>query len=133
MMYEIDATTCPPRWGAPGGGEVGDPKLGRELRRNRTPAEARLWTILRCKTMGVKFRRQHQLGPYFVDFVCLPRRLVIEVDGGQHAASEADRIRDAWLWEQGFQVMRFWNHEVLDNLDGVHARIQEELARGSRA
>jgi very-short-patch-repair endonuclease len=68
---------------------------------------------------GLKFRRQQPIGVHIVDFVCLEKKLIIEVDGGQHANSEEDRRRDAWLQGEGYVVLRFWNNEVLGNLDGV--------------
>lgn len=106
--------------------------LSRKLRRNATDAEKRLWSALRHRQLGdTKFRRQHPLGPYIVDFFCLERGLVVELDGGQHAAQrEADAKRDDWLAAQGFRVLRFWNHEVLSNTEGVLLRIEEAL-RGS--
>jgi very-short-patch-repair endonuclease len=79
--------------------------------------------------MGVKFRRQAVIGRYIVDFVCFEKRLVIEVDGGQHNQSRHDDRRDEWLKIQGFEVLRFWNNEVLGNLDGVYQRIEEYLEK----
>jgi len=95
------------------------------MRVNPTDAEARLWDRLRRKQIGgVRFRRQYPLGPYIVDFVCLPARLIVEVDGGQHdLQSEADGIRTRWLEAQGHRVIRFWNNDVLSNTDGVVERI----------
>ncbi|WP_411834155.1 endonuclease domain-containing protein [Pseudoxanthomonas mexicana] len=101
----------------------------RELRRDMTLAERRLWTILKQKQLeGLRFRRQHPLGPYIVDFVCLPARLIIEVDGGQHLASAADVVRDGFLRRQGFHVLRFWNNEIMSNLKGVRALMVSRLA-----
>lgn len=91
----------------------------RFLRRNMTDAERRLWRNLRRRLLGVHFRRQVPMGCYIVDFACLSRHIVIEVDGGQHLQSETDALRDRWLRSQGFQVLRFWNHEVLKNMEGV--------------
>jgi len=92
----------------------------RTLRQNRTDAERALWQRLRRKQLdGVRFRQQAPLGPYIVDFLCAKQRLIIEVDGGQHAGANADRARSAWLEGRGFRVMRFWNNDVLRNLDGV--------------
>jgi very-short-patch-repair endonuclease len=103
---------------------------GRRLRQNPTEAEIRLWSKLRLKQIGGhRFRRQVPIGPYIVDFICLARRLVIEVDGGQHAAeSDRDDVRTAWLERQGFRVHRFWNNEVLGNTDGGLAVIADHLA-----
>lgn len=68
---------------------------------------------------NLRFRRQAPIDQYVVDFVCFEKRLIIEADGGQHNDSESDRIRDAYLKEQGFRVMRFWNHDILSNVQGV--------------
>jgi very-short-patch-repair endonuclease len=90
------------------------------LRANMTEAERRLWYFLRAhRFKGMKFKRQAMIGRYIVDFVSFQRRLVIEVDGGQHADSEADGRRARWLEGQGFRVLRFWNNEVLSNSGGV--------------
>ncbi len=90
------------------------------MRREPTEAEAKLWSILRGQRLGgLKFRRQDQLGDYIVDFVCFGARVIVEADGGQHAENSADAVRDAWLTEQGFRVLRFWNNDILGNLDGV--------------
>ena len=93
----------------------------RQLRKNPTDAERLLWRRLRFwQVDGLKFRRQQPLGRYIVDFICLEKRLVIEVDGGQHSEHVAyDVERDIWLRDQGFNVLRFWNHDVLKNIDGV--------------
>ncbi|MCH8998490.1 MAG: endonuclease domain-containing protein [Proteobacteria bacterium] len=99
----------------------------RTLRRRSTDAERLLWHHLRGRQLaGLKFRRQHVLGPYIVDFICLERNLIIEVDGGQHAVQpERDARRDAWLAEQGYRVLRFWNHEVHGNIEGVLETVAE--------
>src|SRR5688500_8791032 len=102
--------------------------FARHLRHEMTPTEKRLWKLLRANGLGYRFRRQVPRGPYILDFACLERRLVIELDGGQHADSEKDVIRDAWLAARGFRVLRFWNRELLHNLDGVHRRIEEALS-----
>ena len=96
-------------------------KLARDLRKNPTDAEAKLWQHLRHKQLdGYRFRRQHPLGQYVVDFICLDAMLVIEVDGGQHAEfTRRDERRTAFLEKQGFRVLRFWNNEVLGNINGV--------------
>jgi very-short-patch-repair endonuclease len=80
---------------------------------------------------GIKFRRQEPVGDYIVDFVAFENRLVIEVDGGQHAEDEKDKdiLRDAWLRSQGFKVLRFWNNEVLQNLEGVLETIRLNCLR----
>ncbi|HEY8603054.1 endonuclease domain-containing protein [Tsuneonella suprasediminis] len=80
--------------------------------------------MLRGKRIaGWKFRRQEQIGDYIVDFVCFQARLIVEVDGSQHAVNADDMARDAWLEVQGFRVIRFWNNDVLTNADGVAAAI----------
>lgn len=98
-----------------------------KLRNRMTDAETRLWYFLQRENLGCKFRRQVPLGKYIVDFASLENSLVIEVDGGQHAGSVQDQIRDAELQCEGFTVLRFWNHEVLTNIDGVLWRIRETL------
>ncbi|NSL55645.1 endonuclease domain-containing protein [Uliginosibacterium aquaticum] len=96
------------------------------LRTHMTDAEQRLWYYLRGhRFQGLKFRRQKPMGPYIVDFVCIERRLVIELDGGQHADAQAcDAARDAWLAAQGYRVLRFWNHEVTQELAAVLEKIR---------
>ena len=101
--------------------------IARRLRNNLTEAEKHLWYMLRLENLGVKFRRQEVIGRYVVDFVSYERRLVIEVDGGQHAGSQADKVRDQWLRGEGFEVLRFWNNDVLGNRDGVLEKIVEYL------
>lgn len=93
----------------------------RALRARQTDAELRIWYHLRARRfMGLKFRRQVPMGRYIVDFLCHECRLIVELDGGQHAEQiEADRVRDAWLESQGYRVVRFWNHEVWQELDAV--------------
>ena len=101
----------------------------RQLRRRPTDVERSLWQRLRFwQVDGYKFRRQQPLGNYIVDFVCLQKRLIIELDGGQHAQdANYDAARDAWLREQGFIVLRFWNNDVLKNMDGVMTKIRNKL------
>jgi very-short-patch-repair endonuclease len=92
----------------------------KKLRSNMTDAERRLWYRLRAHRFdGHKFKRQVPIGPYVVDFACLGRKLVIEVDGGQHADNLNDEVRDRYLRAEGFRVLRFWNNDVLRNTDGV--------------
>ena len=92
----------------------------RELRRDMTPAERKLWQVLKARQMdGHRFRRQHPMGPYVADFACLEIGVVIEVDGGQHDESENDLHRDRFMEAKGFKVLRFWNNDVLANLEGV--------------
>jgi len=101
----------------------------RELRKDMTPAERRLWTILQRRQLeGFHFRRQCPIGPYIADFACLEAKLLIEVDGGQHMDAVADVRRDTFLSREGFRVLRFWNNEVMTNLEGVRALIVSRLA-----
>jgi very-short-patch-repair endonuclease len=102
----------------------------RRLRKNATQAELSLWNTLRARQVqGFKFVRQEPIGRYTVDFVCRERRLVIEVDGGQHATDRRDVERDRWLAEQGYCVLRFWNNDVLGNLPGVLEMIAAALSQ----
>ncbi len=99
------------------------------MRANPTDAERRLWSMLRDSRMPVfKFRRQLVIDPYIVDFACLERRLIIEADGGQHADSDYDSRRDAFLAREGFSVLRFWNNDVLTNPAGVFDAVFAALA-----
>src|SRR5580658_1104703 len=93
----------------------------RELRQNSTDAEKHLWYYLRAKRFkGYKFRRQHLIYPYVVDFVCLEKKLIIELDGGQHDDQQAyDAKRTDFLQTKGYFVLRFWNNEVLQETDAV--------------
>jgi very-short-patch-repair endonuclease len=105
--------------------------FARQNRKAMTPAEKRLWMVLRNHAIGYHFRRQHPCGSYILDFVCLEKKLVVEADGSQHAESESDAIRDAWLNQQGFRVLRFWNHEILQNPDGVYRAVLAALGEDS--
>ena len=104
----------------------------RALRANQTEAETRLWQSLRDRQLaGAKFRRQTPVGPYIADFVCLAAKLIVELDGGQHAENaEADAVRTAWLEGRGFRVLRFWNNDVLVNTEGVLEEILAALRGG---
>ena len=100
--------------------------LARRLRLTPTDAETRLWSRLRKKQLGgFRFRRQHPLGSYVVDFLCAEAKLVVEVDGGQHADESPTRTR--WLEQRGYRVIRFWNNEVLANTEGVLLAILDAL------
>jgi very-short-patch-repair endonuclease len=91
----------------------------RRLRRDATDVERKLWQQLRNRQLGgLKFRRQATVGGHIADFLCAEKRLIVELDGGQHS-QEADAARTAHLEELGYRVIRFWNNEVNDNLDGV--------------
>ena len=102
----------------------------KSLRSNQTKAEQRLWYNLRAyRFMDLKFKRQKPMGRYIVDFVCVERRLIVELDGGQHAEQlEYDQHRDLWLRGQGYTVLRFWNNEVMQQLEGVLEKIHLTLS-----
>jgi len=91
-------------------------EYARRLRGNMREAEKLLWARLRRKTLEVQFRKQAPIGSYIVDFVCFERRLIIELDGGQHSERSENMERDTWLRKQGFKVLRFWNNGVLRNI-----------------
>jgi very-short-patch-repair endonuclease len=101
----------------------------RQLRNEQTDAEAKLWARLRARQIsGVKFRRQHPIGSYVADFCCVEHRLIIEIDGGQHAEQmQSDQRRTGVLKLHGFRVLRFWNNEVLANIDAVLGQIYQAL------
>ncbi len=102
--------------------------IAKNLRKKLTDTERILWTRLRAKQLeGLKFRRQEPIGEYIVDFVCYERGIIIEADGGQHSSEkEKDAVRDKWLKKEGFKVLRFWNNEILTNIEGVLEVIREE-------
>ena len=105
-------------------------KLQRTLRHNMTDAERVMWNRLRsCQLNGHKFRRQHPFGDFILDFVCLEVKLVIEIDGGQHNDSAQDLVRDQVLGNAGFRVMRFWNNQVLNEIESVVEAIWLELEK----
>jgi very-short-patch-repair endonuclease len=100
----------------------------RRLRRDATDAELKLWNYLRSRAIdGCKFVRQEPIGPFIVDFVCREKRVIIEVDGGQHATDPRDAARDEWLAQHRYCVLRFWNNDVLENIDGVLESIATAL------
>ncbi len=105
-------------------------KMARRLRKQPTDAEKRLWYFLHKKQLdGLRFKRQEAIGNYVADFVCPALKLVVEVDGGQHGIEvEKDAARTAWLESQGYSVTRFWNNEVMENIEGVLSSIREEAA-----
>lgn len=99
----------------------------KRLRRDMTDAERKLWSVLRNRQLDdAKFKRQWTLGPYIVDFCCIEARLVVEVDGGQHS-EEIDAPRTRALEAMGYRVIRFWNHDVVENIDGVSEAISLAL------
>ena len=100
------------------------------MRSSPTDAEARVWRHLRAgRFSGYKFRRQQPIDHFIVDFVCFGRRLIVEVDGGQHAESAEDVVRTRYLESQGFRLSRFWNHDVLQQTDVVLQAILDALER----
>ena len=105
--------------------------IARELRQRQTQAERVLWGRLRNRQLeGVKFRRQQPIGHYVVDFASFEKRVIVEIDGGQHnerGISEKDESRAGWLKGEGYRVLRFWNNEVLNNVDGALEVIREAL------
>jgi very-short-patch-repair endonuclease len=104
----------------------------KQLRVDMTNAERKLWSALRDRRLaGFKFRRQHRLGPFVVDFICIEHRLIVEVDGGQHADNAYDERRTAWLERRGWRVIRFWNNEILENIDGVQTAILQSVREPS--
>ncbi len=113
---------------ARGEGKNGPVRRARSLRSRLTDAERKLWYALRDRRFqDFKFRRQVPLGRFIADFVCFEARLVIEVDGGQHADSLRDQYRDRWFAANRFRVLRFWNNDVLSNLEGVMTVLAEAL------
>ncbi|MCI0441106.1 MAG: endonuclease domain-containing protein [Chloroflexi bacterium] len=101
----------------------------RELRKNMTDAERKLWQHLRHNQLeGQRFRRQHPIGPYIVDFFCFEKKLIVEIDGGQHSEQvEYDTQRTRWLESRGFRVLRFWNNQVMNEIDAVREVIWEAI------
>src|SRR5580698_3360104 len=111
-----------------GEGERSLTGVARQLRARMTDAERKLWFALRDRRFAAfKFRRQVPVGPYIADFLCFESRLVVEVDGGQHAESVRDVERDHWFARNEFRVVRFWNNDVLQNLEGVLTSLAAEL------
>ena len=103
-------------------------KAARRLRSQMTDAERKLWFALKDRRFqSFKFRRQVPIGPHIADFLTYDSRLVVEVDGGQHAESARDAERDRWLAENDFRIVRFWNNDVLSNLEGVLTALATEL------
>ena len=109
--------------------QTADVRLARNLRSRPTDAERALWHRLNRRQLeGHKFRRQVVIGPYIVDFACLPRQLIVEVDGRQHMDPDGhETARTAWLESQGYRIVRFWSNDVLRNTDGVVQSIHDTL------
>ena len=101
----------------------------RELRNNMTPQERKLWWYIRNRQFyGYRFLRQYCIGSYIADFVCLQKHIVIEIDGGQHNQPEDieyDKRRTSYLNSKGYTVVRFWNHEINTNIEGVYLKLQQ--------
>lgn len=116
MMTEAVQVTPSPQ-PSPARGEGDFVKL---LRQNQTDAEKKIWARIKSRQLGgYKFRRQVRIENFIVDFVCLEQRLIVEIDGGQHHESKKDQRRDTFLKSQRFDVLRFWNNDVLQNIEGV--------------
>ena len=91
-----------------------------ELRKESTPAERKLWALIRNDQLGVNFRRQHAIGSFIPDFICIEKKLIIELDGSHHVEQEEyDTERTGYLESQGYKVIRFWNNDVMNNIEGV--------------
>lgn len=106
---------------------VNKKQVRKKLRSSATPQEIILWSRLKKNQLGYKFRRQHSIGMYIVDFYCSEKKLVIEIDGSQHIDNSYDIQRDAYLKDLGFKILRFWDNDVNNNLDGVLLKIIESL------
>jgi len=102
--------------------------VARRLRSDPTEAEKRLWGHLRSRQLSARFTRQYPIGGFIADFACRRLGLVIELDGGQHAGNPAENIRTQTIEAHGYRVIRFWNHDVLENIEGVIEAIAREIA-----
>jgi very-short-patch-repair endonuclease len=121
-------STLPLKGGGKRVGVKGLTDIARRLRKHSTDTERHLWRYLRDKQIeGFKFRRQQVVGKYVVDFVNLEKKVVVELDGGQHALDPGDKIRDEWLRTGGYKVLRFWDNQVFSNLEGVLETIRDVL------
>ncbi len=102
--------------------------IARRLRKQSTDTERHLWRHLRERRIeGFKFRRQQPVGRYVVDFVNLEKKVIIELDGGQRALGPGDKVRDEWLRAEGYKVLRFWDNQIFNNLEGVLETIRDAL------
>ncbi len=108
-------------------------RFARDLRKNQTDAETKLWLLLRDRRfLGLKFKRQHSIPPYIVDFVCLEQKVIIELDGGQHVVNQQkDQDRTKFLNSLGFQVLRFWNNDVFENIEGILQNMMDAFSPSS--
>ena len=105
-------------------------RRAKKLRTQSTDSERHLWYYLRANRLGYKFKRQVPIGSYIVDFACLEKRLIIELDGGQHSDNQKyDLDRTAWLNQRGFTVLRFWNHDVLQQTESIIEVIIQKLSK----
>ena len=105
--------------------------LARNLRKSSTIQERRLWNLLKNRQFhNLKFKRQQPIGDYIVDFICKEAKIIIEIDGGQHNEPENinyDKVRTEYLNNLGYKVIRFWNNEIYENIEGVILRLREEI------
>lgn len=103
----------------------------RNLRKNQTTQERQIWNILKNKQFyGYKFLRQYVIGSYIVDFICREKKIIIEIDGGQHNETyniNYDNERTVFLNHLGYKVIRFWNNEITENIEGVYLKLKEEF------
>jgi very-short-patch-repair endonuclease len=114
------------------GARVVKTQRARRLRQTATDAELKLWYRLRSRSiLGFKFVRQEPIGPYVADFTCRERGMIVEVNGGQHADSKRDLVRDQWFVDRRYLVLRFWNNDVMTNIDGVLETIAMALSAGT--
>ena len=105
--------------------------LAKILRKNSTIQEKRLWNLIKNhKFHGLKFKRQQPIGNYIVDFICKEAKIIIEIDGGHHNETEnteSDIIRTQYLEQKGYKVIRFWNNEIYENIEGVIKKLEQEI------
>lgn len=107
---------------------IQDKNIRKKLRNSATIQEIKLWGFIKNSQLGVKFRRQHGIGPYIVDFCCPAKKIIIEIDGSQHIENkEYDDARTLFLEKLGYQVLRFWNNEINDTIEGVIMKIQQSI------
>lgn len=102
--------------------------FAKDLRIYQTDAEKKFWGRIRNRTFeGLKFRRQIQLGPYIVDFVCFEKKLIVEIDGGQHCENKCDEVRDKYFKDRDYTIKRYWNNDVITNIEGVLEDLRQEI------